>query len=197
MTRSFLILIFLCFPLLGNVLSAQQLGVKSDVLYWTTATVNLGMEFSLSPRLTLDVSGSYHPWSFDTGDKLRKLQHWLVRPELRFWVYEKFDGHFLGVHPFFGSYNMGGVDLPVVPLSNMKTHRYEGYGTGVGLSYGYQWYLGAHWNLEATLGLGYAYLSYDRSSCYKCTGSPVHAHKHWVGPTKLGLSFIYLFTSKK
>ncbi len=194
MNRSFLILLLLA---ASGLLSAQQAALKSNLLYWGTTTPNLGVEIALGPRLTLDITGAYNPWTFDKGDKLRKLQHWLVMPELRFWIYEKFDGHYLGIHPFFGSYNAGGVNLPVVPLSGMKTHRYEGYGTGVGLSYGYQWYLGAHWNLEATVGVGYAYLNYDRYACYKCADLTGNARKHWLAPTKAGISFIYLFTSKK
>ena len=63
--------------------------------------------------------------------------------------------------------------------------------------YGYHWYLGAHWNLEATVGLGYIYTRYDRFECYRCgrvTGRDEH-HGYW-GPTRVGISVVYLFNHK-
>ena len=33
---------------------------------------------------------------------------------------------------------------------------------GAGISYGYDWVLGRHWNLEAEIGMGYAHAWFDR-----------------------------------
>lgn len=40
-------------------------------------TPNAGVEFRLSDRWSLDLSGGYNPWTFNDG---KKLKHWLVQP---------------------------------------------------------------------------------------------------------------------
>ena len=40
------------------------LAVKSNLLYDATTTMNLGIEFGLAPKWTLDISGNYNPWTF-------------------------------------------------------------------------------------------------------------------------------------
>ncbi|MCC8019198.1 MAG: DUF3575 domain-containing protein [Rikenellaceae bacterium] len=164
---------------------------------WATTTPNMAVEIALGRKTSFEVSGSYNPWRFGAAEDNKKIQHWVVRPEVRFWPYERWDGHFLGVHGMFISYNAGGVNIPLAPLGSLKESRYEGYGAGVGFSYGYQWYLSPHWNLEATAGIGYAYYNYDRYECWKCGDFLERNHKHWFGPTKVGVSFIYLIKSKR
>ena len=38
---------------------SQEVAIKSNLLYDATATVNLGLEFRLAPKWTLDVSGNH------------------------------------------------------------------------------------------------------------------------------------------
>ena len=52
--------------------------IKTNALYWATATPNLGVEFALSEKWTMDISGNYNPWKW-SGNK--KFKHWLVQPE--------------------------------------------------------------------------------------------------------------------
>ena len=75
-----------------NTSHAQKWAVKSNLLYDATATINLGVEAALGRRVTLDVSGNYNPWKF--GDA--RWKHWLVQPEVRYWLCESFNGHFFG-----------------------------------------------------------------------------------------------------
>ena len=80
----------------------------------------------LSKKWTLDLSGNYNGWKF--GDDMR-WKHWMVQPEARYWLCEKFNGHFLGVHAHYADYNVGGIKF----LSkNMENYRYQGnlYGAG-------------------------------------------------------------------
>ena len=70
----------------------QDIAVKTNGLFWATTTPNLGLEIALSPRYTLDLSGAYNPWTFKDDKKMR---FWLVQPELRYWLCEKFEGHFV------------------------------------------------------------------------------------------------------
>lgn len=163
--------------LLSTLTFAQKFAVKTNAAYWATATLNLGAEIAVAPKMTLDLTGNYNPFRFSDN---RKIMHWAVQPELRYWTCQRFSGHFFGLHAHYGMYN-GGI----------KKYRYDGWLVGGGLSYGYQWIIGKRWNLEAEVGVGYAYLDYDkylRDKCGKCMGP---GHKNYVGPTKLSISFMY------
>ena len=59
---------------------AQKVAVKSNLLYAATATFNLGVEFGLARKWTLDVPVNLNPWKFNDGMRLR---HWGVQPEVR------------------------------------------------------------------------------------------------------------------
>ncbi|MEG1622999.1 MAG: DUF3575 domain-containing protein [Alistipes sp.] len=194
--KSILIISLLCFTLLfaGRAQGQRVHGsydnylpvfaVKSNVLYWATTTPNIGFEFGLGKRITLDVSGNYNPWKFSDN---KKLKHWLVQPELRVWVAERFQGHFFGAHLFYGEYNAGGIGF-----LGMKDRRYDGSLCGAGISYGYQWIIGRRWNLEATVGFGYAHLKYDKYVQNKCGAFLGSDTEHYFGPTKVGITFIYI-----
>ena len=77
--------------------------------------------------------------------------------------------------------------------SDLRDKRYEGWNAGGGFTYGYQWILGRHWNLEASLGVGYQYISYKRYPCAECGTTEESGHKHYFGPDKLAFSLMYVF----
>ena len=81
-----------------------------------------------------------------------------------------------------------------IPFQNKSTqeHRYEGWATGIGISYGYTWILGKRWNLEANIGAGYIYTKYDKYECKTCGRFKGNQKKHYFGPTKAGISLIYI-----
>lgn len=163
--------------------------IKSNLLYDATTTFNLGVEFAVGKKWTIDVPVNYNPWTF-SGDK--KIKHVLVQPELRFWTCERFNGHFFGIHGHYGRYNAGGIKLPFDMFESFEISRYDGYLVGGGISYGYQWILGNHWNLEATIGVGYARLNYDKYHFGSCDKFIRKGHDNYFGPTKVGLSIIYI-----
>ena len=167
----------------------EKVAVKTNLLYWATTTPNAGFEFGLGKKTTLDISGGYNPWTLDKGDN-RKVRHFVVKPEFRYWLCERFQGHFFGVHAGYGEYNISAVHIPLVETS--RDDRYQGWGAGVGISYGYSWILGRRWNLEATIGVGYVYFDYKRYDCVTCGPFRNAASKHYFGPTKLGISLIYM-----
>lgn len=82
------------------------LAVKSNLLYNTTTSMNLGVEIGLAPKWTLDISGNYNPWTFSGN---RKMKHWLVQPEVRYWPCQRFSGHFFGLHAHYAQFNVGGM----------------------------------------------------------------------------------------
>lgn len=165
--------------LLPIMVFAQEFAVKTNAAYWATTTLNAGLEIGISPKMTLDLIGSYNPFQFR---KNRKIRHWLVQPELRLWTCQRFAGHFFGLHTHYGQYNAA-----------WQKFRYQGWLVGGGMSYGYQWLIGKRWNLEAELGVGYAYLEYDKYLRRKCGKFLERGHTNYIGPTKLSISFMYFF----
>lgn len=195
MKIKFLVTMFICGFLftIGN-LRAQNVALKTNLLYWGTTTPNLAVEFGLGPKTSLDLVGTYNPFTFSDN---RKLKHWSVQPEIRLWNCERFNRGFWGFHLTGGEYNAGNLNLPFKIFPKLDDYRFEGYMIGGGISYGYQWYLGPKWNLEATFGFGYLYLNYDQYECGKCGDVIKRDKHHYFGPTKIGVSFVYLFKSKK
>lgn len=174
---------------------AQEFAVKTNTLYDATATINLGAEIAIAPGWSIDISGNYNPWTFSDG---KKWKHWLLQPEARYWLCDTFNGHFFGVHLIGGQYNFGhfdpGFNLPGSRLRDLRDFRYQGWGAGLGLAYGYSWLLGKHWNVEAEIGLGYIYTRYDVYECAGC-GRKVEEDKqhNYFGPTKAAVSLVYVF----
>ncbi|WP_018337999.1 DUF3575 domain-containing protein [Butyricimonas synergistica] len=160
------------------------LAVKTNALYWATVTPNLGVEFALSKKFTMDISGNYNPWKW-SGSK--KFKHWLVQPELRYWSCDRFNGHFFGIHAFYAQFNMCGIKM-----FDWEHKRYQGDLYGGGISYGYHWILGKRWSLEGTLDVGYAHITYDKYRCEKCGPKLKEGRRNYVGPTKIGINLIYI-----
>lgn len=125
------------FLLLGLFFSAgakcQKMAVKSNLLYDATATINAGVEFRLAPRWTFDVSGNYNGWTI-SGD--RKWKHWMLQPEARYWLCDRFAGHFLGAHVLGGKYNVGNLKNSIsflgTDFSKLTDRRYQGWFVGAG-----------------------------------------------------------------
>lgn len=175
-------------------ISNAQVGLKTNLLYDATATVNLGVEFPLAKKWSLDLSGNLNSWS--VNDHLWK--HWLAQPEARYWFCDRFSGHFLGIHALGGQYNLGNIsglpDFLGTHFSTLEDTRVQGWFAGAGIAYGYTWILGKHWSAEAEVGIGWAYTRYDRFPCAQC-GSKIQNDKahNYFGPTKAALSLIYVF----
>lgn len=172
---------------------SQQVGIRTNLLYWATTTPNVGLEWRLAPRYTLSATVGYNAFNFPNRTDSRgvpanpKLHHWLVMPEAKYWFCRAFERHYVGLHALYGRYNAGGMKFPAF----LSDGRYDGWAAGAGLSYGYQWALGKRWGAEASVGAGYIYLRYDKYDCGACGNRQGNYRRHWFGPTKAALSFIY------
>ncbi len=177
----------------ASVYTLPTWGIKTNLLYDATTTINLGMEFKTGRKTSFEISGNYNPWTFDNN---RKWKHLLIQPEFRFWPGETFRRSFFGLHAHYGYYNIGGLDNP--PFSEyMNAHRFEGWLAGAGIGYGYRWNFNHRLAMEAEIGVGYAYLSYDKYPCTHCGEKIGSEVKNYIGPTKAAISLIYSFGAKK
>lgn len=179
------------FMLLGCMaLKAQNVALKTNLLYAATGTPNLGAEISVGHKHTAQLFYGLNPWKSASGHSLR---HWVLQPEYRYWFCESFSGWFVGVHLMGGQFNASRVDMPFGILNGLKANRYEGWFAGGGLTAGYQWMLSRHWNVETSVGVGYNYIQYKKYGCERCGEKKKDSHTHYVGPTKAALSMIYVF----
>lgn len=170
------------------------LAIKTNMLYGAYAmTPNLGVEIGLGRRTTLDLSGSYNWFNLNgNNNKNKKRVHWMVQPEFRYFLCERFNGHFFGVHALYSQYNIGGHELPLLLGKGSANFRHEGWAMGGGVTYGYQWMLGKRLNMEFSAGLGYVNLRYDKYDCPKCGSKIDTENKNYFGPTKAAISLIYI-----
>ena len=251
----------------GQQSVAQDMALKTNLLYDATTTINLGYEVALNHKTTLDIWMNYNPWTLgrkwvglyeqelntnseSASQRDSKLKHLAIQPEIRFWTCEKFNGHFFGVHLHGGMFNVGALKLPfsmgrykdakgeylgtfpvtMTPLGhpnikvqgvgyhpskeaypglggNIETNdeiwgnadrdgvyvnSFEGWFAGAGVSYGYHLIVSPRFSMEFTLGVGYAYLKYEKSRCTDCKRKLGDETDHYFGPTRAGLSLVYM-----
>lgn len=173
---------------------AQVAAVKTNLLNDALLSPGLGVEVGLAPRWTIDVSGQMNAWSISG----HKWKHWLVQPEVRYWFCRRFAGHFVGAHLIGGQYNFTNLGFGFKFLGSdfrkLNNRRYQGWGTGAGIAYGYDWILGRHWNMEAEIAFGWIYTRFDSYPCAQC-GRKIDSNRphHYIGPTKAALNIVYLF----
>lgn len=193
MKLKFLIPLFLGL-LISVGAKAQDVAIKTNLLYDATATVNLGVEVGVAPKWTLDLSGNLNAWNVNED---KRWKHWLVQPEARYWFCDRFSRHFLGFHALGGQYNIGGLQNNIkflgTDFSKLSNNRFQGWGVGAGVAYGYAMILGKHWNLEFEVGIGYIYSAYDIFECTGCGRRVGQDNNHYVGLTKAAINLVYLF----
>ncbi|MCM1068244.1 MAG: DUF3575 domain-containing protein [Muribaculaceae bacterium] len=189
-------LALLCLPALlcGLSAGAQDVAVKSNLLYDALLSPTLGVEVGLAPKWTIDVSGTINAWAVND----HRWKQWMVQPEARYWFCQRFAGHFVGVHAIGGQYNFGNLNNNIkflgTDFSKLSDQRYQGWMVGAGVAYGYSWILSRHWNIEAEIGIGWIYTRSDVYNCSNC-GKKVRSNvpHNYVGPTKAALNIIYAF----
>ena len=110
---------------------AQDVALKTNLFYDATATANLGLEVAVSPKWTIEASGNYNNW---TMSRERRWKHWMIQPEGRYWLCNKYIGHFFGVHVHGGQYNFGNLQNNLKFLwsdfSPLSEDRFQGWFLG-------------------------------------------------------------------
>lgn len=184
------LIVFLSLPGLG-----QRHALKTNLIYDATANANLAYETAVARQWTFDLSANLNLWKFSGGKQWR---NWVVQPEMRYWLCNRFSGHFLAAHLLGGQYNIGKVNLDFKFLGSdfrkLRDTRAQGWFAGAGIAYGYDWILGRHWNLEAEIGIGWVHTRYDRFPCAHCgTKIESDASHNYFGPTKAAINVVYVF----
>ena len=189
MKKAFTLLFFTA--LAATAVHAQRVVLKHNVLLDVVHSPNLSLELGLTPKQTLDIQVGFNPFTYNSADN-SKFRHITVQPEWRYWTCERFNGWFFGVHAHAGRFNAGNVTLPLNLFHTVQNARYEGWFAGAGVGAGYQLPLSRRWSVEAELGLGYAYVDYDKFACGKCGTLQQDGNSHYFGVTRAGLSLVYV-----
>lgn len=180
---------------IGGGVAAQKVAVKTNVISDAATNINLAAEIALNQNWTAELAVDQNYWTLSHG---KRWKHLIFQPELRYWLCDRFSGHFLGLHIQGGQYNIGHIDnslkLLGTDFSKLSDYRFQGWFVGAGIGYGYDLILGKHWNLEGEIGIGYNYTRSDKYRCVNC-GKKVKSNinHNYFGPTKLALNLIYLF----
>lgn len=172
-----------------------EVALKTNLLYGiATFTPNLGIEVGLGRKTSIELMGSYN-WINMNGKpgNNKKLAHWMVSPEFKYYTQRRFDGLYVGTHLIGTAYNIGNHYLPLLFGKDSKDHRYEGYGAGAGISAGYMLPLTKRLNLEFNVGVGYMRMEYDKWEHPRC-GSRLDTDvvRHYIGPTKAGIKLMVI-----
>lgn len=173
---SFLIfLFFTCY--LTTDLRAQRVAVKTNLTDWMTASPNLSAEFTISNRLSVDLSATATPFKYKPDFYFRHIR---LQPELRYWLVSPMARHYVGIMAFYSTYDVG-----------YKKRGYFGDSYAAGLTYGYDWILSRRWNLELSAGVGA--IRYRLARYTPGTAHPQPNDAGWiVAPIKLSVAFVYI-----
>lgn len=169
----------------------SSMTVKTNLLYTgVTLTPNLAFEVGAGRRSTVELSGSWNQWNRQGDERSnKKLNHYIVRSEYRYWFCERFTGHFIGGGLFGGQFNISQHDISLLDFK--KEHRYKGYMYGAGVVYGYSLPLARRWSVEFHVGVGVAQLEYKRYACAACSRELDESSKTYFGPTRAGVSLVF------
>ena len=173
--------------------AAQQVALKTNLLYDATTTPNLVLEMGIGKKHSMQLYYGLNPWEFSGDNGGKYFKHWMLSPEYRYWFCHRFQGSFLGIHALGGEFNAANVKLPFGLYKGLRDNRYEGWYVGGGATYGYQWVLSRHWNFEAALGVGAIYAKFKEFECGECGRLKADDHTLYIGPTKAVLSLLYMF----
>lgn len=182
---------FAWFAMMG--IKAQDVNIKTNLLADIALSPNLGVEVGLKPHWSIDLTGQMNLWTIND----HKWKHWFVAPEARYWFCEYFAKHFMGLHLIGGQYNFGNIKNHInflgTNLTPLTDHRFQGTGLGAGISYGYDFLLTRHLNIEFEIGIGYIYTWFDEYECANCGKKIGSGHHNYVGPTKAAIDIVYVF----
>lgn len=166
--------------------NSRSLLLKTNAVAWGLAVINVAAEYDISPSFSALLPFYYSPADYFTS--ARKFRIFCVQPEVRYW-FRQVDGLFTGVHVGIASYNYA---------LKHSTYRYQNSDTGapllnMGLTAGYRLPLDKkqRWCLEFSLGVGYAYLNYDRFFNIPNGAYVDTRHENFFGIDHVGISVGY------
>lgn len=175
-TRRLIVLpILICFFSIGAY--AQRVALKTNILHWATMSPNLSAEFVCNRNITFDFGVTANPFQLKNID----TRAFAVYPEVRYWFGRPMSEHFLGINAMFSQYDL-----------RYKKDNVLGDAFTAGISYGYVFILGKHWNLETNIGVGW--MRYRCKTWKEGETIPMEPNKikDIIAPVRLGVTLSYI-----
>ena len=190
-------------------LPSWRFAVKSNLLYAIgLQTPNFTFEYYIGGRHSVEATIGYNNWdnlwdhsktgpAYDPNNIYkRRLDHFLIKADYRYWFHRPSEGHFVAGGLFYAKYRVGEFYF-----MRFLEEGFDYYGdlVGVGFSYGYLWRWGESWATEFSLGIGVAELMHTRSlimadgegNDYRVV-NPVRGCKTYFGPTSAAIKIVYI-----
>ncbi len=166
----------------------HRLTIKTNLLYDAILMPSLEVEYRIDDRWSVAVEGSVAWWKRDRRHKYYQIA--TILPEGRYWFGTKkpWHGHYVGVFAGGSWYDLENGE---------RGYKGEFFTTGV--SYGYMFPIGRSLSIEAGLGVGFLYTTYEEYL-------PIDGHyvyqqtsrTNWFGPVKVKLALVWrLWDGKK
>lgn len=185
--------------------------LKTNLLFDALLCPNVEVEIPLGRNSRWSIMGEvWFPWwRFDQNDKGKQHEYYrsdqrptkiayellTIGAELRYWLAPRcqaarplLSGTFIGIYGAGGKYDLG---------TDGKGD--QGEFTSLGLTFGHSWVLSRHWNLELSASAGYLggpKVHYENEFDDTHLIYRRHNKFHYVGPTKLKLSLVWLIGRK-
>lgn len=167
-------------------LSAQRLAISTNALdYANFLTLNAELSYAVSQHWSIGAGAKYNPFTFSEGTS-KQIQNRQRSASVgaRWWPWHTWSGWWLGGRLQYREYNSGGV-------TSKRTE--EGDSFGGGLSAGYSYMLGTHFNIELGAGAWAGVRYYTVYECPTCGITENSGHRAFVMPNDLVLSLSYVF----
>ncbi|MBR1926854.1 MAG: DUF3575 domain-containing protein [Bacteroidales bacterium] len=169
--------------------SAQKWSVQTNALDWLAlGTANAEVGMSVSRHFSIMAGGRYNPWELKTGDPevIVRNQQRTAYIGVRYWTWYVNSGFWTGIKAQYLDFSNTGIWREA-----LKEGR---EGIGGGLSLGYTYMLGKHFNIEASAGAWAG-----KFKDYHFYSSPEKKHVREEGsktclyPDNPAISFVYVF----
>lgn len=179
--QKFLLVALLCFTSVQAY--SQFYSARTNLIGLVTGNLNAEFGMTLNKKVSLHFPIQYNPFIYSKS-KNTKFQNLTFMPGARYWLRESFTDQFIGVSVIGSRYHIGNL------LSN---YRYNGYGVGAGVSFGWTYPVAPRLNFEWELGVAALWASYDKSVCKACGYNYGREHRWYFMPHKISASLVYLF----
>lgn len=178
------ILLFCITVFRATFVFSQNVAVNTDLCLDVLQTPNIGFEMVTGEKYSMGINvfGNYNPWNY-------RLKMMGVQPEIRYWLGRRpMHDYFVGIGGIVASYDI-----------HWKGKVYEGYGAGVGLTFGYVLYVAKRINIDIHAGfgiIGYRHKEFyenDHYDDYTLNGGvQINAKGYYLLPTRIGISLTYI-----
>lgn len=177
-------------PMLSLPTYTNNYALKTNLILWGLTTPNLAIEKRINKNVSLELTIGVKPGDSEHDGK---SVSYLIQPEIRYWFSRSFNGGYLGYHLYYSHFGAENMIFPFQRKGLSNSEWYAGYLYGMGVACGYQWALNKHLHLEATAGVGYVHLAYDKITWNNSWNNNKSLDYNYFGFTKAAINLVYVF----